>query len=1116
TTQFLNGDAVEFIGGNGSQVISVDYKGIRIADQPRAAGNIIDTNPIAGMIVDNAITQDFTFTGGSIGGTGSLLKKGTGKLIFEQSNSFTGLTTIEEGTVVLKKSDSLGTEGGVNVKKDGTLNFAISGSGEFTQVITGDVGSTILKTGNGSVVLTEASPNFKGGVDIQNGELGIADIRGVGSAAVNTGSGGTFALLSDSGTFNNAITGNGKVRVGDGADIVLSGTKTYRGGTTVDRGSKLTISQLENVGTGSIAVNGTLNMLFANNQTVKDRNITGTSLIEKNGAGRLDFESATDFSGTFRLNTGGILLTNNRGLQNATLDYKNGTVDFGTNSEIYLGGLAGGSDIALANNSGNGVALTVGSNGSDQVFTGKLSGSGSFIKTGEGTQVLDGVNSYTGGTLISGGRLAGTDVESFGTGSVVNNSELEFRIGAGKSQTYDKVLAGTGMLIKNGAGILTLTEINPYTGGTHVEDGTLNVTTLQSLGMNTQGATAPEAGTVIISEGAVLSLDIDAATTDTADVSITKNIGGNGTLVKTGSGVVSLDTDVTFTGKIDVQRGTFYLNANTASAVDVRNGATLSGLGTVDNLVHFYNGSIHRVDNRSREVLGLFRAKDIQYDSGSTIYIKVGANGSDRIVADNQLNFAKEGGNVNVRFINFAGETSDDADPLRYEVFSSASGLILVGGHVLQEERGDTTTINGGGTTSAGVQLIGEGARVLGYEVARTGGTAKGIFVDVLLDGVFDSTFNSNQKSVLSGIGSVSVLDAFFDKTGEARQGMLNELTPMVQTALPYLNNRSITHFNESVFNRLRFLSEPVHQPVLHRNEVGYNLSPTPLYRGAPRDDKFKRALWFQNYGDFILMQEDGSRPEFRINSYGFAVGSDCPIDRCASVGIGMGGNFANVSVNKFGQKADVDSFLVSAYGNWFTERGWMLTSSIGIAANQCDAKRSVYSLGTQIDSSHTGTSFWGSIESSKKFRFNCFDVSPFAGLDFIWLTEKGYGERLAFGNPDLPLGIAKNRTNSALSTMGLRVGRTFRLLGGNVISPTAYMAWVHDYNVSEVNTWAWFPGQDGFTVTGASMFRDRAKVGTNLDMTLSNRLSMYARFDAELGRRMSDLSVQWGIQLGY
>ncbi|GHT27342.1 hypothetical protein FACS18942_06490 [Planctomycetales bacterium] len=400
TTQFLDGDAVEFLGGTGAQTISITSNGVRISDQPRAAGNTADTNPIPGMTVKNEIDQDYIFSGGSINGDGSLVKKGSGNLTFEQSNGFTGSTTIENGKIIAKKTDSLGTEGGVSIAQNGTLDFSITenNSGDFTQTITGS--GTILKTENGNVVLTEASPNFTGKVNIQKGELGIADIKGVGTAGVSTGdnnSSGTFAFAGAKGTFTNKITGEGKVRVGNtasasavvNADVILSGINTYSGGTTVDRDSKLTISQFENTGSGDITVNGTLDLQFADNQTVQNRSIAGNGLIEKNLDGQLDFEEATDFSGTFRLNDGTILLSDRNGLQNATLDYKGGDVDFETNNAIFLGGLSGGTNaggdrlgIVLENNDGRKITLTVGNNNTNQEYTGELSGYGSFVKTG--------------------------------------------------------------------------------------------------------------------------------------------------------------------------------------------------------------------------------------------------------------------------------------------------------------------------------------------------------------------------------------------------------------------------------------------------------------------------------------------------------------------------------------------------------------------------------------------------------------------------------------------------------------------------------------------------------------------------------------------------------------
>lgn len=292
--------------------------------------------------------------------------------------------------------------------------------------------------------------------------LGLSGCGGGGGSNVRpTAGAGVFAggaVNVNSGettTWSNDVTGHIELRKGGAGTLVLTGTNSYTGGTTIDMGTL----QLGNGGqtgsiTGNVVDNGSLVFNRSDDVTFKGY-IVGSGTVEKAGKGSLILTGDSLYSG-------GTLISN-------------GILQIGD-------GGVGGSIIGDVLNNGSLVFDRSADPAQSGIFNGTISGSGSLVQNGTDKVSLVADNTYSGGTTINSGTLQIGHYGATGSivGDVTNNGSLEFS--RGDDTSFTGIISGNGMLVKTGEGKLTLTGFQTYTGGTGIGGGTLEVASGASLG----------------------------------------------------------------------------------------------------------------------------------------------------------------------------------------------------------------------------------------------------------------------------------------------------------------------------------------------------------------------------------------------------------------------------------------------------------------------------------------------------------------------------------------------------------------------------------------------------------------------------------------------------------
>ena len=431
------------------------------------------------------------WSGNISNGTGTqalqITKNGTGTWILSGSNSYSQATTVNGGVLVMNSANAL--SGSSNLRLNGGVVGL--GGGDFAWGL-GTTGSTVEWLGSGGFAAYGANRNVNiGGASatlIWTRSFFVPD----GSALILGAAGADHTII-----FQNPIQ------------------LLYTGVTTPTR----TIQVI--AGTGGVDAN--LTGVISNG--------ANTSSLIKSGNGTLQLSATNTYTGTTLVSNGTLILGNNLALQNSAIDTSGTGVISLVGTNPTFGGLADGagqhalaSVITTGYSSVTGITLNP-ATGLTYSYSGVIANSAAgmtLTKTGAGTQVLSGPNTYSGLTTVSAGVLqfssannlgnssltnsislgaatlestansydlgvnrsialtgAGTILSDLGTltvsGSITNGANLLTVGGAGNTIISGVIGNGSGALTKSGAGTLTLSNANTYTGVTTLSSGTLNL-----------------------------------------------------------------------------------------------------------------------------------------------------------------------------------------------------------------------------------------------------------------------------------------------------------------------------------------------------------------------------------------------------------------------------------------------------------------------------------------------------------------------------------------------------------------------------------------------------------------------------------------------------------------
>jgi len=222
--------------------------------------NLTTVNSPGSLAVNATQTYDFTGSGG-IAGVTSLNKSGSGTLILETANSYSGPTIINNGTVQIGNANANGSLGTGAVTNNGTLAFDRTDGPSVANDLHGT--GSFIYNGTGSVTPTSVNNDYTGSTVVNNGILYATTSAAFGQSsgtAVNSGGqvyitanvniGAEPLILSGVGD------GNGALRKGGAGATTFGGALTLSTNTTivVDSGATLTLTNAAGIAGASNAL----------------------------------------------------------------------------------------------------------------------------------------------------------------------------------------------------------------------------------------------------------------------------------------------------------------------------------------------------------------------------------------------------------------------------------------------------------------------------------------------------------------------------------------------------------------------------------------------------------------------------------------------------------------------------------------------------------------------------------------------------------------------------------------------------------------------------------------------------------------------------------------------
>ncbi|WP_143508223.1 autotransporter domain-containing protein [Pseudovibrio brasiliensis] len=1097
-----------------------------LADMSGANGGSLTSNPSA----SNAGRADLGSPAGVGGdGTGGIGGGGSGSL----SNGGNGLNA------------GAGGGGGSGV---GSGQGGGGGGGGDAVQMTGDI---VVSSG----VTLRGGDGGDSGYNVGSGGQGGSGITAtVGSLTLDNN--GNIAG-GDGGESKNHRSANGGIAVN-----LIGGPYTIKNTGQIQGGNSLRVHSGGSTGSGAVGIKGSeltiinsgsiFGGLNANNQRANAVEFTGgtNSFTHTAGSiveGNVDATAGTNdtfaLGGSVDSSFNASLIANNaqyRGFENYK---KTGAstwtlTGFGNQDwTIQQGVLEGNS-----NNIQGNVVVEADANlrfnqSNTGTYTGAISGAGGLTKTGNGTLILSGANSYTGGTKVEAGTLQG-DITSLNSHiNTAANTSVVFD--QDTNGHYLAIMWGAGSLVKEGSGTLILSGYNSYTGGTVINEGKV-----QGDAKTLQGDIHTAANT-----HAVFAQNIDG----TYD----GNLSGAGSLVKTGGGTLTLSGTNTYSGGTLINDGLLSVSdmAQLGTGDVVLNGGTFQTTGNSDLTVDSFD-----LDSAGGELDVSSKSLALTGDISSTGELE--KSGTGKLVLDGASNSVGGGTTVENGALIVGSSFGKSGVELISDVKVESSGVL--GGHgtikgnvtnnngrIAPGNSIGVTTINGDYSGTGTLEIEVEGDTKLADKLVVNGNVdVSDTVLDLVLTpadkadwsldptGPFIIVENDGTDAITGEFSSIENNLLFLNATLDYEAGTDSndiELT-LLRNDIDFASAARTTNQKASaevvqrlgsgsaVYNALigTVTDETAAQAAfdslsgeINASARGVLIENSRFVRNAVNDRLHTSAaqarktagaetaqlglltLWNMSYGSWGEAKRNGNTAALDHSTGGVLFGVDS--DAFSNLRVGLTGGYSRSSMDADDRasEATADTYTFGGYAGTQVN-GFAVRTGAAVSWHQIDTERSVSISGgaftDKLEADQNAATLQAFGELGYAFDFGATTLEPFAGLAHVHLISRSFAE----DGGAAALSAGDQSTDVTFTTLGLRAASEFTLGGAN-LTARGVVGWQHASTDTVNFTQSFASGGSAFTVEGSPIAKDIGILEAGFDLAVNERTQFGLSYAGQL-----------------